>query len=427
MASAPSAAVSTAPRRFLIAACDDGAQRIFVPAGRRLRERGHVVTHFAPFLRDRYFLRRAGESPLWPTWSDATADLPPELEAAVALRAKTGGISAVRDLRRFARVLLAAAHRYVPEFDAVVVWNGYELRAATVAYVARLHNLPVLVAENGLFPQTVQLDRDGANAASATARVIATQAATHDPLALADVAAGPDPSAPAWFRAGVTLLEWAEALWRPGWARFSLRCRWEEGRGRTEHAGALPGDAVELEPGYVFVPLQVHDDTQLLCHGEWVDSMATLLDAVAHAAGARPVMVREHPADVGRADYAVLRKQFPQFTWTRRRDLDASMRAAGAVVTVNSTVGLTALRLGRPVVVCGHAVYGVDGAVERALSPADVGRALDVALARTQAPALASCVLGHLYENQHVALDRWQPDDAGIARLAHRIEELACR
>ncbi|MBK9387816.1 MAG: hypothetical protein IPN34_23615 [Planctomycetes bacterium] len=410
-------------RRLLIAATDGGVLRCLLPLAAALRGRGWTVGFWSPFLRDRLWLRCLGEHPLPATRSGEDA-LPDALEPALELRASVGGLRFDERLRRHAAEQWRGARAAMQRFDAALVWNGGELQAACVAAAARAQGKPVVFLENGLLPRTLQIDPQGVNAAASARERIASRW-SGAPRWIAPVAGAAvrvaEPSL--LFRWSATALEWLEASLHPERARFALQVRRRAIRDARRRKRPVPGDRASLPERFVFVPLQVHDDTQVLRHGGWVRSMGDLLAGV-RAASPLPVVVREHPMDVGRADLRSLRARFPEFLWTRARSLEECLRRAAAVVTINSTVGVEALALGRPVVVCGECVYGVEGLVHLARDPEGLRPALAAACARESAPAEVESLLGALARELHVALDRHRPDAAGLERLVNRIEEL---
>lgn len=56
--------------------------------------------------------------------------------------------------------------------DALLVWNGSNRRLSMAIHAASRRGLPVIHAEHGYFPGTMQLDLEGVNAASSLARLI---------------------------------------------------------------------------------------------------------------------------------------------------------------------------------------------------------------------------------------------------------------
>lgn len=131
---------------------------------------------------------------------------------------------------------------------------------------------------------------------------------------------------------------------------------------RLTRAGAAP---------FYLVPLQVYCDAQL-GHSRY-DSMESFVEEViatfaAHAPRDACLVVKHHPHDRGYTDYG------PQLRDLARRHglgdrviyvhdlhLPTLLKAASGVVTMNSTVGLSALYHGTPVKVLGDAVYDFDG------------------------------------------------------------------
>ncbi|HUW58892.1 MAG TPA: glycosyltransferase [Planctomycetota bacterium] len=118
-------------------------------------------------------------------------------------------------------------------------------------------------------------------------------------------------------------------------------------------------------PGqFIFLPLQVHDDTQIIVHSPLIRSMEDLVDETLEALPEGwPLVVKSHPADEGRRDYRVIEEMLegPAHHFLRTGDTLELVKRSSCVVTVNSTVGLEALALGKPVVVLGDAVYAGRG------------------------------------------------------------------
>ncbi|GEM_PF-5337103 len=105
----------------------------------------------------------------------------------------------------------------------------------------------------------------------------------------------------------------------------------------------------------IFVPLQVQLDTNIFLHTDEVIDMARLLAAVCDAVAdsATLVVARRHPEEIEiqplpTRKNLVVSDAGTAEEWCRRADL---------VVTINSTVGLTAILAGTPVVALGRALY----------------------------------------------------------------------
>lgn len=220
---------------------------------------------------------------------------------------------------------------------AVGVWNGGMWHQACMVLAARHLGLGTVFFENGLLPRTTTIDPRGVNDASSV------------------------PRDPEFYRA------WGARSLRP--PRPDL----------VQRPSRTPLEApVELPPRYVFVPFQIESDTQLLLNSPWLRDMEGLVDAVLEglAASGRGDLVavfKEHPSS--RRRFHRLRREaeargalFASGNVTR--DL---IEGAQGVVTINSTVGLEALLLRRPVLVLGRALYRIPGVAAGADDIAGIG------------------------------------------------------
>ena len=164
--------------------------------------------------------------------------------------------------------------------------------------------------------------------------------------------------------------------------------------------------AAAAAQGPVFVfPLQLETDFQIRRDGPPGGLAAALREVVASFADHAPpdalLIVKRHPLDDGLALWARQVRRAAGDSGVAARvlylaggDLNALLARAAGVVTVNSTVGLTALRMGRPVKALGAAIYAVPGLADPAplatfwRSP----RAPDLALVRAFEAMLAATV-----------------------------------
>lgn len=125
---------------------------------------------------------------------------------------------------------------------------------------------------------------------------------------------------------------------------------------------------------FFLVPLQVHIDTQVTRHSCFRSIDAFLRHVVAsfarHAPGDRLLVVKHHPMDRGYKDYRRLINDLAlefglegRLIYVHDLHLPTLLRSACGVVTINSTVGLSALFHGTPVKTLGESVYDVPGLV----------------------------------------------------------------
>ncbi|MEL6478865.1 MAG: capsular biosynthesis protein [Pseudomonadota bacterium] len=149
--------------------------------------------------------------------------------------------------------------------------------------------------------------------------------------------------------------------WR-GWIAKGLR--WPGRRRAAQRAMAK----IESHPGPVFMmALQLETDFQIRLHGPAGGLAAALdrvLDSFARSAPEGALLVvKQHPLDNGLADWPA--RVGNRGVFLDGGDLDALLKNCAGLVTVNSTVGLTALAAGVPVKALGTAIYDLPGLTQQ--------------------------------------------------------------
>ncbi len=128
----------------------------------------------------------------------------------------------------------------------------------------------------------------------------------------------------------------------------------------------------EYSKNYFFIPLQTHNDFQILQHSIYRSIEVFIEDVVssfaAHAADEHMLIFKHHPVDRGRKDYsefiyAVAREYGVEARIKVYHDvhLPTLLKNALGTITINSTVGLSSLFHMTPTLTMGNAVYGVKG------------------------------------------------------------------
>jgi capsular polysaccharide export protein len=140
----------------------------------------------------------------------------------------------------------------------------------------------------------------------------------------------------------------------------------------TESAAEAEKQRLEAAPGsYFLVPLQLATDYQIRAHSPFRDVREAVRDIVASFARSdsrRDLVFVAHPLDNGLIAWdrliARLAREFGILGRVRalRGGTPAGLlRHAAGIVTINSTIGVTALQAGVPVKVLGNAVFDVPG------------------------------------------------------------------
>jgi capsular polysaccharide export protein len=182
-------------------------------------------------------------------------------------------------------------------------------------------------------------------------------------------------------------------------------------------------------PFFVF-PLQMENDFQLRAYSPYPDMVTPIHEVIAsfarHAPEATHLLVKVHPWDPGLRNWGRIVKRAAREQGVAARvhyidggSLDAMTEVSQGMVTINSTSGLRALCLRRPVKTLGQAIYDIPG-MTCAASLDDFWRAPpppDETLLRAYLDAMAATIqIRGVFYNQPGL-------DAAIAEATRRLDE----
>jgi len=160
-------------------------------------------------------------------------------------------------------------------------------------------------------------------------------------------------------------LSWLEAL---PW----LRSLWRKWYFAIKERGTLALLTEKYSGRYFLVPLQVHNDAQVVQHSGF-DTVRHFINEVmvsfaSHAPRNKILVIKHHPMDRGYFDYTKFINEKMKSLGLQGRclyihdqRLPTLLDHSTGVVVVNSTVGLSALIHGAPVKVCGKSLYDMKG------------------------------------------------------------------
>lgn len=169
--------------------------------------------------------------------------------------------------------------------------------------------------------------------------------------------------------------------------------------------------AITKNERFLFVPLQVPNDSQISLFAGWCGSLAGFIDALAEASRHLPdgwhLRLKEHPSS--KIPVTPLINQHiasgARFVLDNETDSFAQIRASEGVVTINSSMGLQAMFWDKPVVVTGEALYTIDGVVTHAADLATLSEVCSNANALTFDGPLRRRVLTWLARDYYVVFD----------------------
>jgi capsule polysaccharide modification protein KpsS len=301
--------------------------------------------------------------------------------------------------------------------------------------------------ENGFFPHTIQIDRDGINYNNSISslspdffRKIKFDRKLYDKF-INDYKIGkvPDfPRAPQFpldflgkFFIKYTLLKHRD-FGHPHFLPAPLRKLFGIKNPPPKYP-PLPFDkqSPKIKKPYIFVPLQVHDDSQIILLSPLVHNMEQFVEVVYRAAKEAfddnyTLVVKEHPVDRSRGFvYPDLKKKFPNIIWLGKYDIKKALDEASLVVSINSTVGLEALIYGKPVVTLGLAFYNKPELVFHANSLVDLSETMRLAVSQGPDRKLVERFLYYLRFNYVVNGNYNYFDQKTVSNIAERIITLS--
>lgn len=257
------------------------------------------------------------------------------------------------------RQAIAAIHYFYnyitsKHIDLVCVWNGSLIPLAAATIIAKKLGKKTLYFENGYLPGTTVVDPKGVN--------------NHNSLV------GLSKS----FYETVEIDEAKlEKIRKERPVARTIKRKWYD---RLKLSNQSPEhDAVSLPEHYILIPLQVHDDTQILLHSPNIKSMDQLVDCVTTAVEQYnicsdipiSIVVKAHPSDSGRIDYSKIEQtcRKKKALFLRYYPTQTLIKQAAGIITINSTVGIEALIQHKPVITLGNAFYNVPGIVHHVDDP----------------------------------------------------------
>lgn len=340
------------------------------------------------------------------------------------------------------------------QITAVVLFGQHRLVHQTVAAMARDLDLQVFVFEEGyLRPHYVTLEIGGVNGRSSMPR----ERSFYDALPQVEAGVEHDPTP---VKAAFLPMAAYAVAYRLGMAALGGRYRndlyhrppgtcteavqWLRGGARQLLRRVVEGRVLRrlIDPArsgrWFLMPLQVHNDSQLSSHSRY-PNMEMAIDEVlaSFASFADPddwLVIKHHPLDLAYRDYGSHIKMgaaklgiTARVHYIHDLALPVLLCHARGVVTVNSTVGLQALELNKPVCLLGDSVYAVEGLVQLGALD-DFWRNLkdvDSALyQRFRAHLISHTQVNASFYGRAPALSTRADSDSDPARPAHHIANI---
>ena len=275
--------------------------------------------------------------------------------------------------------------------DKIFLFGDCRYYQSIARDIAKKHGIEVFVFEEGyLRPHYITLEKFGVNGFSSLPK----SAAFYRGLEELEVSA-PQHAKPSKFRmvASATLYYALSNLFHRRFPHYrhhrdfsaiteffhGIRGLYRKGVYAIAESGFEEKIAGVLSKKYYFVPLQTHNDFQVLQHSNYRSIekfIIEVLESFAHHAPKDTFLIfKHHPVDRGRKNYTPFIKEQAALLGIEDRvfsihdvHLPTCLRHARATVTINSTVGLTAIGYGIPTLAMGNAVYDIEGLTNKGTS-----------------------------------------------------------
>jgi capsular polysaccharide export protein len=155
-------------------------------------------------------------------------------------------------------------------------------------------------------------------------------------------------------------------------AYFGIRNFYRKQKYKITEKGLLEKLVLEKKGEYFFVPLQTHNDFQILQHSGYGSIEKFIIEVIEsfskHAHEVDELLFKHHPVDRGRMDFSnFIRIQAEKYGVSLRVHvvhdlyLPTCLQNAKGTITINSTVGLSSIFHETPVITLGYALYDIAG------------------------------------------------------------------
>ncbi|MBU92320.1 MAG: nitrogen fixation protein FixF [Rhodobiaceae bacterium] len=181
--------------------------------------------------------------------------------------------------------------------------------------------------ENGFFPNTLQIDRRGVNAANSLPR------------------------------------EAEYYLNLPSYGVQDLPTKVQVRRLKVSYP------TIELPNDYIFLPFQIPSDQQIRVHSRWIRTMDDFMDLIILFSTKYPdknFVIKEHPSF--RQSIIGKKPLRENIFFANGNSTEELIKNSRLVITLNSTVGIEALLFSKPVITLADACYNIDGLTRHASS-----------------------------------------------------------
>lgn len=301
-------------------------------------------------------------------------------------------------------------NRYIRDnnIDMVCVWNGTLIPLAVATRVAQKLGKKTLFFENGYLPGTTTVDPKGVNNRNS---LVGKSRDFYDKVPID--------------------YEKLKHIYAKPLEIRELKARWYN-RILKINTKQMPED-IKLPERYIFLPFQVHDDTQILLHSPTIKTMEQLVNCVVPAVEQYNsktgddlwLVIKEHPSDFRRIDYSFIKNKYQnqKVIFLRYYPTPKLIQHAQGIITINSSVGIEGLVQHKPIITLGNAFYNVEGLVTHVSEPDKLADKIVVINQQVDAELIDKFL--YYLRFFYLADGSWrQPDDKHFLSVERKIDSL---
>lgn len=252
----------------------------------------------------------------------------------------------------------------------VIVWGGYDVFSSIPLFIARSLNLKTIAVEKGSFPKTLQIGIDGTNYFNSLLHNIIPQKnlgrcskeylqqlinrswKIENPHKQIDLFS----KVKSYLRTEESFLHIIRKLFEICYSRITKKFDYTRNWSLT---GINKKNIIKNVPQkFVFFPMQVKDDSQVLIHSDWLANQEELIKQLSKILydmnkNVR-LVVKPHPSEFRGSNLRNLRLSNVIIS---EADTNLLTDKSKFVITINSSVGIEALCYGKKVILIGNAFY----------------------------------------------------------------------
>lgn len=291
------------------------------------------------------------------------------------------------------------------KLDAIFVWNGSDLIPGIAVYIAKKRGVKIIYAENGLFPDTMQMDREGVNAKSSLSRRFKdyspAERFSDNRFFLRKKEA--EETRKNYGSPRKKIKKSFLSLLKKEWMAWIKKISVVKKASPLCFASNIPSNP------FIFLPLQVSRDSNLLINSpvygkNQILLVLDLLKAIEGLEGEYKLVIKTHPGEedssyldsfINLSDrLVILGDQFSTIDIVNQ---------SNAVVTINSTVGFESIAQYKPTLMVGENYYYCESFIKKINKREELASALMNAVSMNIDEGMVNRYLEEVYSHTVVA------------------------